>query len=255
MEAKEIPGDVVDYLRLHHVVTVGTSSFTGMPHADTVVFTNDQWRLFFAASSDSTLYKNIQANRYASFTIDDYTTDWRKVRELQGVGRCEPANPEEDRWESQLAAQKFGPSFARQPGILLRVVPVEMHFVDYDYATVNAKSTVTAKIFQFEGADALPTGGAVSSHLDRSVFAPGDVIFRPGDAAGKYFVVVEGEVEIRGEGIGADQTVVRVGPGQIFGDQAWLRGQRGALTAHAIQKTVLLAVERETIRDLLITDS
>jgi CRP-like cAMP-binding protein len=71
---------------------------------------------------------------------------------------------------------------------------------------------------------------------------------------GQYYVVVEGEVEIRGEGFGADQTVARVGPGQLFGDQGALRGQRGVFTAHAVTRTTLLAVEREAIRDMLLTD-
>jgi len=252
MEAKAFPVDVVEYLRLHHVVTLGTSSFTGMPHADTVVFTNDEWRLFFFATEGSTLLRNIKSNRYASFTIDDYTTDWRKVRELQGVGRCDPVTAEEDTWEAHLAAQKFGPGHVRQPGVLLRVMPLEMHFVDYDYASMSAPLT-TERVFQIEGAEEIPTRGAVATDLDRSVFEPGQVIFRPGDRLGQYFVVVDGEVEVRGEGYGADQTVVRVGPGQIFGDQATLRGQRGALTAHAVVRTTLLAVERDAMRDLLLT--
>lgn len=64
---------------------------------------------------------------------------------------------------------------------------------------------------------------------------------------------MEGEVEVRGEGYGADQTVTRVGPGELFGDQAALKGQRGAFTAHAVTSTVLLAVQREAMRDLLLT--
>ena len=253
VEIKQFPVDVVEYLKLHHVVTLGTSSFTGMPHADTVIFTNDDWRMYFFAPDGSTLLRNVQASHYASFTIDDYTTDWRKVRELQGVGRCEPANAEEDQWVAWLASQKFG-DFARPAGVLLRILPLEMHFVDYNYATLNAQHSpqVTERIFDMEGRDAIPSHGAVSTSLDRTTFEAGEVIFRPGDRAGQYFVVVEGEVEVRGEGFGADQTVVRVGPGQIFGDQAALRGQRGAFTAHAVVRTVLLAVQREAMRDLLL---
>jgi CRP-like cAMP-binding protein len=63
--------------------------------------------------------------------------------------------------------------------------------------------------------------------------------------------VVDGEVEIRAEGHGADQTVVRLGPGQFFGDQASLRGQKGALTCHAVTRTILLAVDPASIRDLM----
>jgi CRP-like cAMP-binding protein len=40
------------------------------------------------------------------------------------------------------------------------------------------------------------------------------------------------------------------GPGQFFGHQAALRGQQGALTCHAVSRTVLLAVDRTALRDL-----
>ena len=63
--------------------------------------------------------------------------------------------------------------------------------------------------------------------------------------------MIDGEVEIRGEGYGADQTVLRLGPGKFFGDQATLRGQRGALTCHAVTHSILLAVDRTALRDLL----
>ena len=92
-----------------------------------------------------------------------------------------------------------------------------------------------------------------SANNPRSVeLEAGDVIFRPGSSAGQYFVVVEGEVEVHGEGYGADQTVARVRPGQLFGDQATLHSrERGAFTAHAVSHTVLLAVERDTMREIM----
>jgi CRP-like cAMP-binding protein len=130
-----------------------------------------------------------------------------------------------------------------------------MHFVDYDYAMVTAtEPEVTERMFSFDGLSPVPSRGAVSTSLDRLTFDAGQVIFRPGDRIGQYFVVVEGEVEIRAEGYGADQTVARVGPGQLFGDQGALRGQRGVFTAHAVTRATLLAVEREAIRDLLLPD-
>jgi hypothetical protein len=225
-----------------------------MPHADTVIYANDDWRLYFFGIDTATIGRNVRASRYIAFTIDDYTTDWRKVRELQGVGQCQPADPGEEEWANWLCSQKFGASFARPPGVLFRVLPGEMHFVDYDYATLAARSVpeITERVFRFEDASRAPNRGAVSTSLDQAVFEPGQVIFRPGDRAGQYYVVVQGEVEIRAEGYGADQTVARVGPGQLFGDQGALRGQRGVFTAHAVTRTVLLAVERETMRDLLM---
>ncbi len=248
-----MPASVVEYLRLHHIITLSTSSFTGMPHADTVVYTNDDRNIYFYAIEGSILTRNIEDSHRVSFTIDDYTTDWRKVRELQGIGRCESAD-DPDEW-TELSS-KFGSAFSGPAGSLYRLTPHEMHFVDYDYATVAAKTEpeVTQRTFQIDSAPSMPSRGALATSLDRSVFEAGQIIFRPGDGGGQYYVVVEGEVEIRAEGYGADQTVVRVGPGQMFGDQGTLRGQRGALTAHAVSPTTLMAVEREAMRDLLMDE-
>jgi hypothetical protein len=239
-------------LQRHHVITLSTSSFTGMPHADTVVYVNDPNSIFFFAGEGTEMLRNIKDSRHISFTIDDYTVDWRKVRELQGVGRCQPATPEQDNYAWSLYRSKFGEESARPPGFLHVITANEMHFVDYDYAVVAGQaSQIRSRTFQISEAPPPPSQGAVATSLDRLIYEPGQIVFRPGDSTGEYYVVIEGEVEIRGEGYGADQTVLRLGPGQFFGDQATLRGQRGALTCHAVSHTILLAVDRRALRDLL----
>jgi uncharacterized protein YhbP (UPF0306 family) len=251
--SKRIPPEVVDYLQLHHVITLSTSSFTGMPHADTVVYCNDGQRIFFFAVEGTQMLRNIKDSGYVSFTIDDYTVDWRKVRELQGVGRCRVAVEAEDAAAWSYFLEKFGHGSMRPMGLLHSIVPHEMHFVDFDYATVagHAVADMRSRVYQIEDAPPPPSQGPVATSLDRFVYEPGEIIFRPGDPEEHFYVVVDGEVEIRGEGYGADQTVVRLGPGQFFGDQGTLRGQRGALTCHAVTRTILLAVDRTSIRDLL----
>jgi len=247
-----IPSEVIEYLRRHHVITLSTSSFTGMPHADTVVYVNDARSICFFVGEGSQMLRNIKDSRHVSFTIDDYTIDWRKVRELQGVGRCRPATPEQDDAAWSLYLSKFGSETARPPGVMHAVIPSEMHFVDYDYAVVTGQpAQVRSRTFQIEDAPPPPSQGAVATDLDRLTFEPGEIIFRPGQSKGEYYVVTEGEVEIRGEGYGADQTVIRLRPGQFFGDQATLRGQQGALTCHAVSRAVLLVVDRTALRDLL----
>src|SRR5277367_1602144 len=99
---KSIPDEVVEYLQRHHVVTLSTSSFTGMPHADTVVYLNDAHGILFFAGDGTQMLRNIRDSRHVSFTIDDYTIDWRKVRELQGVGRCQPVSTDQDSWAWSL---------------------------------------------------------------------------------------------------------------------------------------------------------
>lgn len=247
-----MPEEVVEYLQRHHVITLSTSSFTGMPHADTVVYANDSHSIFFFAGEGSQMLRNIKDSRRVSFTIDDYTIDWRKVRELQGVGRCLPVPHVQDDAAWPLYLSKFGQGSARPPGIHHAIVPNEMHFVDYDYALVAGHAAqIRSRMYQIEDAPAPPSQGAVATNLDRLTYEPGQLVFRPGESTGEYYVVIDGEVEIRGEGFGADQTVLRLGPGQFFGDQATLRGQKGALTCHAVTRSTLLAVDRTALRDLL----
>jgi uncharacterized protein YhbP (UPF0306 family) len=247
-----MPGEVVEYLHRHHVITLSTSSFTGMPHADTVVYMNDSHSIFFFAVEGTQMLRNVKDSRHISFTIDDYTIDWRKVRELQGVGRCRPANAEQDNAAWSLYLSKFGPQSVRPPGFLYVIMPSELHFVDYDYAVVAGQaSQIRSRTYQIEDVAPPPSQGAVATNLDRLTYEPGQIVFRPGESNGEYYVVIDGEVEIRGEGYGADQTVLRLGPGQFFGDQATLRGQQGALTCHAVTRSILLAVDRTALRDLL----
>ena len=64
--------------------------------------------------------------------------------------------------------------------------------------------------------------------------------------------MVDGLVEVRREGFGADQTVTRVGPGQMFGDEPDGRRGRGLLTAHALEPTILLTVDPDAVRDMVM---
>jgi len=252
---RRIPPEVVEHLRRHHVVTLSTSSFTGMPHADTVVYASDSRSIFFFVGEGTQMLRNIKDSRHVSFTVDDYTVDWRKVREMQGVGRCQRVPGENDAAAWALYLSKFGQATARPSGIMHFLVPSEVHFVDYDYATVTGEATPVRRTFQIEDVPTPPERGPVATNLDRLIYEPGQIIFRPGESTGAYYVVVEGEVEIRAEGYGADQTVLRVGPGQFFGDQAALRGQRGQLTCYAITRSTLLAVDRSALRELLQSGS
>jgi uncharacterized protein YhbP (UPF0306 family) len=246
-----IPGEVAEHLERHHVITLSTSSFTGMPHADTVVYVSDARGIFFFAGENTQMMRNINDSNRVSFTVDDYTVDWRKVRELQGVGRCQPVPPEYDAIGWSLYLAKYGEQALRPAGIMYTIIPMEMHFVDYDYAKVTGAPLAIRRTFQIDDAPRPPVRGAVSTNLDRLTYEPGQIIFRPGESHGQYFIVLDGQVEIRAEGHGADQTVLRLGPGQFFGDQATLRGQKGALMCHAVSRSILLAVDRMSLRDLL----
>src|SRR5215469_16075457 len=105
--AVEMPQEVLSYLDLHHIITLGTASFTGMPHAATIAYVSDENGVYFAMPEEEITLKNIAANKWASFTIDDYTPDFRKVRELRGVGRCGATDALESERAKALFASKL----------------------------------------------------------------------------------------------------------------------------------------------------
>ena len=88
MELTEVtrgmPGEVVEHLQRHHVITLSTSSFTGMPHADTAVYMGDSHSIFFFAGEGTQMLRNLKDNRNVSFTVDDYTVDLMLDEDLVG---------------------------------------------------------------------------------------------------------------------------------------------------------------------------
>src|SRR6202035_3010063 len=107
-QAIEIPSQVLGYLDLHHIITIATSSFTGMPHAATTAYVSSGRGLFFSMQDAEVTLRNIDANHWASFTVDDYTPDFRKVRELRGVGRSGAVvDPAEQAAVMRLFSEKF----------------------------------------------------------------------------------------------------------------------------------------------------
>ena len=152
------PAEVTGHLRRHHVITLSTASVTGMPHADTVAYASDADSIFFVAGAGTQLLHNLNASRWVSFTIDDYTPGWAKVRELQGAGRCLPATAAQDAAAWPLYVAKFGPGFARPPGLLHAIVRSAMHFVDHDHAVVTGQPARLRPAFPVGGTGAPRAG-------------------------------------------------------------------------------------------------
>jgi hypothetical protein len=246
----EIPQQVLDYLRGHHIVTIGTASFTGMPHAATAAYVTDEHGLYFSMQPEELTLQNISANHWASFTIDDYTPDFRKFRELRGVGRSEPVTADADRSRIDLLFAEKLPALAGGPvGLVHRIIPLELHFVDFEY-TEGVSVPLESSIF-YDATDSASVSGAISTELDRLSFAAGEVIVEQGTRSDRFFVIIDGQVEVRQEGHGQDITVSRHGPGSFFGETGAITGGPQTATFTALTDTVVLAVDKSALQDFV----
>ncbi len=125
----EFTAEVVAYLRDHHTLTLSTSSFTGIPHANTASYVSDTRLLYFFARPESVLLRNLNQNRHVDFTVDDYD-HWLKRRELHGQGECHLADADERAYALGLALEKYQDELPA--GVLCVVRPGGMYFVVYD---------------------------------------------------------------------------------------------------------------------------
>jgi Pyridoxamine 5'-phosphate oxidase len=123
--------EVDRYLRNNHAVTLSTSSFTGMPHANTAPYVSDDQHLYFFVRDESILLSNLVENHRAAFTIDEYGPPWRKRRELHGGGSCGRADERQTHGVLDLCREKFGDF--RPTGSIWWLAPSGMYFIDYNF--------------------------------------------------------------------------------------------------------------------------
>jgi CRP/FNR family transcriptional regulator len=83
-------------------------------------------------------------------------------------------------------------------------------------------------------------------------FAPGEVVFREGDASDTCYIVREGRaVAVRTHRDGRSITLARFGPGDIFGELALFEDERRSATVEAIEPTSVVGVLGPDMRRLL----
>jgi CRP/FNR family cyclic AMP-dependent transcriptional regulator len=83
-------------------------------------------------------------------------------------------------------------------------------------------------------------------------FAPGEVVFREGDASDTCYVVREGRARaIREHGDGRTITLATFGPGDFFGELAMFEDELRSATVEAIEPTVVVAVLGPDMRRLM----
>jgi thioredoxin reductase (NADPH) len=95
--------------------------------------------------------------------------------------------------------------------------------------------------------------GAIDALGTRRSVSAGDYLFRQGDATYDFYVVVSGEVEIFVTSGGADQPVVRHGPGRFVGELSLLSGSRVLVSARVVRAGEVVVLPRDRLRHLIAT--
>lgn len=255
----EVPERVLDYLREQETLTLATATRTGVPRAATLTYASDGVTVYVWLHPDTTTARNIQQNPVVSFAIDEYSPDWRKTRGIQGMGEAEVIlRPDELSRAVELFADKFSSLERGQPANVsfFRISPSDIQFIDgteRDEGSdqrfgVEYRRDAVYSVFRDLPAGELTT---VAGRMQTVIVEPGSVVVRQGAPADKFFIIVEGEVEVLREDDGEERTLNQLGPGDYFGEVAILRDSSRIATVRATTPTTLLAMDRDALRSLV----
>jgi uncharacterized protein YhbP (UPF0306 family) len=254
---QELPGPVLEYLGAQSTLTLATASPTGTPHAATFLYVNDGPALFFWSKASTVSSRQIDQNPLVSFTIDEYTSDLTQTRGVQGTGECSVLlSGEQIAHVADLFGQKF-PSLS--PGATMsisfyRITPTEIQFIDNRQNRSLSSPGVFGAEFHRERSysvfGGLPTQTAktISASLQMLDADADTIVARQGGPADKFFIVVDGELEVTREEGGSTETISTLGPGDLFGEMAILFDKPRGTSARATKPTKLLVIDSDTFR-------
>ena len=252
----DVPQKVIDYLASEKTMTVATATPGGVPYATTLLYVNDGPSIYFWSRANTTVARHLDQNPVVGFTIDTYSGDLRQVKGVQGTGECSVILSGE---EIARVADLFGQRFPDlQPGATMsisffRVVPTNLHYIDNTDDGAEAAEGAFGAEFHKQRSFSILTDlpveqvETVDAEMRAMEHSAGDVIVRAGGPADKFLIVVEGEVEVVPE----DGAPTAHGPGSFFGEMAILRDTPRAATVRARTDVKLLAMERDTFRDMV----
>jgi uncharacterized protein YhbP (UPF0306 family) len=255
----EVPGHVLDYLREQPTLTLATASPAGVPRATTLIYVNDGPTVYVWTRPDTSTAKHMEQNPTVSFAIDEYTSDFRGTKGIQATGEAQVVlNPNEVKQTKERFEQKY-PSLggALSANIsFFRISPSELQFIDntagegkdQGHGGVAFNRDLVYSVFRD-----LPERDAstLAAQLNTVEIEPGAVIVRQGAPADKFFIIIDGEVEIVREDDGQQRTLATLTRGQFFGEMAILRNSPRMATARAVGPTTLFAMERDAFQNLV----
>jgi serine/threonine-protein kinase len=117
-------------------------------------------------------------------------------------------------------------------------------------APVAADRTRTVVDLQRELAAFLRGG----QYLPRRAFVPGEVIIREGDPGDAAYIIVSGRCRAYRGTADRDETLLIMGPGEVFGEMALLLDGPRAATVEALEAVTVLVLSKSTMTEALGVD-
>lgn len=252
----EVSPEVFGYLEGQHVLSLATASPTGVPHAATLLFVNEELSFYVWTRPDTVTARQIDANPAVAFTVAEYNADWTKTKGVQGAGECRVLlAPDAIEHAASLFDGKFPGLLPDSRGHLsfFRINPFELHFIDNEQDDARADATEYRRSLVFSIFKDLPKAeaAALEARLERIEVPAGQVVVRQGAPADKFFIIVDGEVEVVREDAGSSEVVATLRPGQFFGEMAILLDTPRSATVRSVGPTALLTMDRDTFRGLV----
>lgn len=252
----DIPQHVLSWLASQPTLTLATSTRRGAPRAITLTYVNDGPALYIWTRPDTTTARQLEENPVVGFAIDQYSDDWSETRGIQGIGEAQVLmNPAELDRVIPLFEKKYPPlEGTLGSGVsLFRITPTELQFIDAARAGEGAGGASYSRDLVFSVFTDLPDEEVrdLATQLQTVHAEPGDTIVRQGAPADRFFIIVDGEVEVLVTQDGETRRVATLTDGHFFGEIAILRDQPRMATVKAIARTTLFAMEADAFRGLV----
>jgi uncharacterized protein YhbP (UPF0306 family) len=253
----ELPPHVLDYLGQQSTITLATATRSGVPRAATLLYVNKGPLFYMWVRPKSTTAKHVEQNPLASFAVDEYSEDWRQTKGVQGNGECSVVlGGEEIAEAAMLFGQKF-PNVASGSSTMgiyfLKLTATQLQFIDNSKAGEKSAEEFGVDYHADEVLNViseLPTEGSatIDAPLQSVSVDEGEVLAREGGPADKFFIVVDGELEVVTDG---GDSLGSYGPGSFFGEMSVMRDTPRSASVRAAKASTLLTLERDDFRDLV----
>ena len=220
--------DMTNFLVGHRILTLATANGWDSPHAAMFCYVNDQLTFYVWTHPDNVTTGNIEINPAVSLTIGEYPSGGGSARGVQASGNAAfVLDPAEIQHVHRLFAEKF-------PGMLpdqlqnlmfLRIRPAELAFISNEPAGRGEQVTDFHRNLVYGVFGTLPEqkAEAIAGQLGQVKVPAGTTIVRQGGPAEKFFIIIDGTVDVIREEGGSERVVNTLGPGQFFGEVAILR--------------------------------